>query len=145
MGISRAVPADQDGVIGESDGFAFAHDPGDGVFHRLTGLLVDDLKDFRQGAPVSFGQGPPRERLGHGIHERHHAPGGRWRSPRRRCSQRGGVAALAFPQPLFGLVFVERHLDRRLDFPVLEGLDDIPERFGDLGALKGLSSEKAVR
>ncbi len=71
MWYSGPVATDQHGMVGQADDLPFRETARDRVRRRLAGLLVDDVEDFTEGAPLGLGRGPAGERLRHGIEVLH--------------------------------------------------------------------------
>ncbi len=106
------------------------------VVQRLPRLGANEPEDVDQAFPEGLVLLPAGEGLGHRVHEldpavlvgRHHAVAD--------ALQRRGQPPLAVLEALLDAVLVERHLDGREQLPLLEGLQHVAERLGDLGALQ---------
>ena len=66
-GSLAAIPGDEEGMVAESDGKPSLDDDPDRLFDRLSGRLVDDVKDLLDLLSGRLGERPAGERLGDGI------------------------------------------------------------------------------
>src|SRR6185369_13046254 len=65
----RAIPTDEDSVIGQPHDDTGGEDIGDRILDGLTRRLVDDRKDIDEVPAAGVGLCPAGEDLGDGIHE----------------------------------------------------------------------------
>src|SRR5262249_43088890 len=66
-----AVLGDEDRMVRQPDDMAFGDDLGDGVFHGLPGLFVDDVEDRWKRMTRRLLARPPCQRFGDGVEQGH--------------------------------------------------------------------------
>ena len=143
------VAGDQQRVVGQGHGLPGFEHTRHRVGHGGARECVDDAKHRRQRLAQGLGAGPAGQALGDGVHARHAARGVGGDDGVADGLQGDAQVFLARPQPRLGLVLVERHFEHGAQLALGEGLEDVAQRFGKLGARQrvalGIGGEKDHR
>jgi hypothetical protein len=131
-----AVAGDQRGVVRQGYRAAFPQHMGHRVVTRLAGLFVDRAEHALDRLAQDFLRGPAGERLGHRIEEGNPAFGIAGDHGVADAGERDAEPLTLLAHLAVGLVLVERHLDAGPQLALLERLDDVPKRLGQLCAVE---------